>query len=100
MSEAFKWQIFIVGILWGVLIIKVLPLLFKDSKEAFSHLYKLAKKQLVSFFIKCRKIWSKSRGNAKSPADGTAERNKGNVTKYSIPDYPKNFHKQNFERWE
>jgi hypothetical protein len=78
MTEAYKWQLFIMGFIWGVLTVKVIPLIVKDAFKT------------VKYFL--RQIKKRS-------AVSSAERNRKNVLKYSIPDYPINFHNQDLERW-
>lgn len=78
MSELYKWQLFIMGFIWGVLSVKVIPLIVKDAWITSKYLFKEIKKRSTA---------------------GTAERNKKNVNKYSITNPYKNFHNQNLERW-
>jgi hypothetical protein len=72
-----EWQLFIMGLLWGLILFRFAPSFFKDV----------------------RKMWVEIRENEKNPADGTAERNKKNITKYSITNSCTDFHSQNLEKW-
>lgn len=79
MSETYKWQLFIMGFIWGVLTVKVVPLIVKDAWKTFKYIVKEIKKR--------------------STAD-TAERDENSLSNYSITNQQNNFHNQNFERWE
>lgn len=82
MTRIHQFQIFILGFAWGILSIKVLPLLIKDMVSLFGELFKLIINKIK-----------------KHPADSTAERNQENNLKYSITDYPINFYNQPLDRW-
>ncbi|TDO92304.1 hypothetical protein DFR79_106117 [Halanaerobium saccharolyticum] len=77
MGTVREWQLFIMGLLWGLILFRFAPSFFKDL----------------------RKMWLEIRTNEKNPADGTAERNKKNITKYSITNSCTDFHSQNLEKW-
>jgi len=70
-----EWQLFIMGLLWGLILFRFAPSFFKDV----------------------RKMWAEIRENEKNPADGTAERNKNKHSNYNISEM-RNIH--NLERWE
>jgi len=78
MTEAYKWQLFIMGFIWGVLTVKVIPLIVKDAFKTVKYNLRQLKKRSTA---------------------GTAERNQKSINKYSITNPYKNFHNQNLERW-
>lgn len=75
METVKEWQLFIFGVLWGLLLFRLLPMLIKD---------------IVAMIKEIKKC----------PAVGTAEQDKKSINKYIITDSCKNFHNQEIERWK
>lgn len=69
-----EWQLFLMGILWGLILFKLLPMLVKDVVEMFKE-------------------------NKKSSTAGTAEQIIKKHSKYIITDSYKDFHNLKIERW-
>jgi len=76
MGSAREWQIFIQGLLWGLILFGFGPRFLKDVKENVIYIIEQIKK----------------------PAARTADRKK-NKSKYSITNSCKDFHSQDLERW-
>jgi hypothetical protein len=74
MGTAKEWQVFILGILWGLMLFRFIPLMVKDVLKMFKEI-------------------------KKRPAALTAERGKKNINKYSITNSCKDFYSQDIERW-
>ena len=77
MGTAREWQLFIMGLLWGLILFGFAPSFFKDV----------------------RKLWSEYRKTKKSPVVGATEQSKKNMSKYSISNSCTDFHSQNLEKW-
>lgn len=99
METTREWQLFLQGLLWGLLLFRIFPPMFKDIVKVFKELFLMGMENSMSFFKRIRKMWLEIRENEKNPADGTAERNKKNISKYSITNSCTDFHSQNLERW-
>jgi len=74
MGTAKEWQVFILGILWGLMLFRFIPLMVKDALKMFKEI-------------------------KKRPAALTAERDKKNTNKYSITNSCKDFYSQDMEGW-
>lgn len=74
MGTAKEWQVFILGLLWGLILFRFMPLLVKDIVKMFKEI-------------------------KKRPAALTAERGEKSINKYSITNSCKDFYSQDIERW-
>lgn len=89
-----EWQLFIMGLLWGLLLFKVFPPMFQDIFSSFKELSLMGMQHFVSFFKEIRNIWSQNR---KSSAEGkSAKRDKNKQPNYNISEF-QNIH--NLDRW-
>jgi hypothetical protein len=94
-----EWQLVIMGFLWAFLLFVLFPPMIKDIIDTFKELFILLLARIIIFFKRIRKFWAIWRKTKEIPADGTAERNKKNITKYSITNSCTDFHSQDLERW-
>jgi hypothetical protein len=94
-----EWQLFIMGLLWGLLIFVLFPPMIKEMIEDFKELFILLLARIIIFFKRIRKFWAIWRKTKEIPADGTAEIQKKKHSKYIITNSCTDFHRQNLERW-
>lgn len=94
-----EWQLFLMGLLWGILLFKLFPPMAKEIIDILKELFILLLARTIIFFKRIRKFWAIWRKTKEIPADGTAEIQKKKRSKYIITNSCTDFHRQNLERW-
>jgi hypothetical protein len=94
-----EWQLFIMGLLFGLLLFRLLPSTFVEIYKELKELFILLLARIIIFFKRIRKFWAIWRKTKEIPADGTAEIQKKKHSKYIITNSCTDFHRQNLERW-
>ena len=94
MGTTREWQLFIMGLLWGLLLFKVFPPMFQDIINVFKELFLMGTQHLIIFFKKVRNIWSENR-KCSAESKSAKQVNKKQLN-YNISEI-KNIH--NLDRW-
>lgn len=94
-----EWQLFIMGLLWGLILFKLFPPTFKEIMKEFKDLFIFLLARTIIFFKRVKLFWFLWRQTKRIPTDGTAEIQIKKHSKYIITNSCTDFHKQNIERW-